>query len=221
MATAATLEDRVRKVLAERSLLKHPFYQAWSTGTLPAERLCEYARQYFHFEAEFPRLLSAIHTRIADPEVRQHILENLWDEEHGERNHRVLWLNFAEALGVSRAEVEATTPNAETRALIDHYRLASREAPIPEALAALFAYEGQVPDIAWEKIRGLREHYGFTPPQFEFFSVHLAADIAHAGTELALIQNLPHDEERVVAAVEAACDRLNAFLDGCYETAVA
>lgn len=216
MATEATLEDRVRAVLAERSLLKHPFYQAWSAGTLPAERLREYARQYFHFEAAFPRLLSAIHSRTEEPEVRQHILQNLWDEEQGERNHRALWLNFAEALGVPRAEVEASSPNEETRALIEHYRRAAREAPIPEALAALFAYEGQVPDIAWEKIRGLREHYGFTPPQFEFFSVHLVADIAHAGTELALIESLPHDEDRVVAAVEAACDRLNTFLDGCY-----
>ena len=218
-ATQTTLEARVYEVLAERSLLKHPFYQAWSAGTLPVERLQEYARQYFHFEAEFPRLLSSIHTRTEDPEVRQHILDNLWDEEHGERNHRALWLDFAEALGVPRAEVEASTPNEETRALVEHFRSVSREAPIADALATMFAYEGQVPEIAWEKIRGLREHYGFTPKQFEFFSVHLAADVAHAGTELALIEGLSDEEDRVVAAVEAACDRLYAFLDGCYEMA--
>ncbi|MSP21436.1 MAG: CADD family putative folate metabolism protein [Dehalococcoidia bacterium] len=219
--THPTLEERIQQVLAARSLLKHPFYQAWSAGTLPIERLQEYARQYFHFEAAFPTLLSAIHTRTEDPEVRQHILDNLWDEEHGERNHRALWLDFAEALGVPRAEVEASTPNTETRALVDHFRTASREAPIAEALAAMFAYEGQVPDIAWEKIRGLREHYGFSPKQFEFFSVHLVADVAHSGTEMALIEGLGHDEDRVVAAVEAACDRLYGFLDGCYEMAAA
>lgn len=219
--TQATLEERVRQVLAERSLLGHPFYQAWSAGTLPVERLQEYARQYFHFEAEFPRLLSAIHTRTEDPDVRQHILDNLWDEEHGPRNHRALWLDFADALGVPSAEVEASTPNAETRALVDHFRTVCREAPIAEALATMFAYEGQVPDIAWEKIKGLREHYGFTPKQFEFFSVHLVADVAHSGTELALIERLGHDEDRVVAAVEAACDRLYVFLDGCYATAAA
>jgi len=218
-ATQTTLEARVHAVLTERSLLKHPFYQAWSAGTLPVERLQQYARQYFHFEAEFPRLLSAIHTRTEEPEVRQHILDNLWDEEHGERNHRALWLDFAEALGVPRAEVEASTPNRETRALVEHFRGVSHEAPVAEALATMFAYEGQVPELAWEKIRGLREHYSFTPRQFEFFSVHLAADVAHSATELALIERLSDDEDRVVAAVEVACDRLYAFLDGCYEMA--
>ncbi len=76
-----------------------------------------------------------------------------------------------------------------------------------------------MPEIAWEKIKGLREHYGFRPEQFEFFSVHMVADVAHSGTELALIESLGHDEDRVVAAVETACDRLNSFLDGCYDMA--
>jgi pyrroloquinoline-quinone synthase len=214
-----TLADRVRAVLDERSLLKHPFYQAWSAGTLPRERLQEYARQYFHFEKEFPRLLSAIHTRVEDPEVRQHILDNLWDEEHGERNHRRLWVDFADHLGVPADELEASRPNAETQALLDHFRGVTREGAVAEALASMYAYEGQVPEIAWEKIKGLREHYGFRPDQFEFFSVHMVADVAHSGTELALIESLGHDEDRVVAAVEQACDRLYAFLDGCYEMA--
>ncbi len=217
--TGLALADRVQAVLAERSLLKHPFYQAWTAGTLPRERLQEYARQYFHFEAEFPRLLSAIHTRVADPTVRQHILDNLWDEEHGPRNHRALWLEVAAALGVDRADVEGSTPNAQTAALVQHYRTVASHAPVPEALAALFAYEGQVPEIAWEKIHGLRTHYGFTPQQFAFWSVHLAADVEHSGTELALIESLADDDDRVVAAVEQACDHLYAFLDGCYAPA--
>ncbi len=217
--TQLPLAERIRAVLDARSLLKHPFYQAWSAGTLPTERLQEYARQYFHFEKEFPRLLSAIHTRVEDQEVRQHILDNLWDEEHGPRNHRQLWVDFARALGVSREELEASTPNTETQALLDHFRTVTREAPVAESLAAMFAYEGQVPEIAWEKIKGLREHYGFRPDQFEFFSVHMVADVAHSGTEMALIESLGHDDDHVVAAVESACDRLYAFLDGCYEMA--
>ena len=84
--TATVLEARLAEVLEEKSLLKHPFYRAWTQGTLPAERLQEYARQYFHFEAAFPRFLSALHSRVEDPGVRQLILENLWDEEYGERN---------------------------------------------------------------------------------------------------------------------------------------
>jgi pyrroloquinoline-quinone synthase len=217
--TGLTLTNRVHAALAARPLLQHPFYRAWSAGTLTRAQLQEYARQYYHFEAEFPRLLSAIHTRTADPAVRQHILDNLWDEEHGARNHRALWLEFAAALGLPAAEVEGSVANTETAALLEHYRTAAREAPLAEALAALFAYEGQVPEIAWAKIRGLREHYGFTPEQFAFFSVHLAADVEHSGTELALIESLAGDEDAVVAAVERACEQLYRFLDGCYARA--
>ena len=220
MASNATaLGTRIDAVLAERSLLKHPFYQEWTAGTLSVERLREYARQYFHFEAEFPRWLSAIHSRIEEPALRQLVLQNLWDEEHGERNHRALWLEFAQAVGLSRDEVERSTANAETTALLDHFRAAAQEGSVASALATLFAYEGQVPVVAREKIRGLREHYGFAPEQYEFFLVHLEADIAHADAEVRAIATLDADEQEVVEAVEAACDRLYGFLDGCYEAA--
>lgn len=211
------LEARLGEVLDEKSLLKHPFYRAWTAGTLPKERLREYARQYFHFEAAFPRFLSALHSRVDDGVVRQLLLENLWDEEHGERNHRALWLEFAEALGVPKGEVEASTPNAETAALVAHFDRACREAAPAEALATLFAYEGQVPAVAWQKIDGLRKFYAMKPAEFEFFTVHLTADVAHSGAELACIGRLGGEPGAVAAAASAACDRLLAFLDGCYE----
>lgn len=220
-ANPAALEARIRAVLDEHSLLKHPFYQEWTAGTLAAGRLQEYARQYFHFEAAFPRLLSAIHARTESPEIRQIILDNLWDEEHGERNHRQLWIEFGHALGLSTEEIVTSAPRPETQALVDHFYEAARQAPVAEAMATLFAYEGQVPAIAWQKIKGLAEHYGFTPDQFEFFSVHLVADIAHSGGEMAAIAQAATDEEAVVAATEAACKRLWTFLDGCYEMAPA
>lgn len=218
MATTptTTLETRIQAVLEAKSLLKHPFYAEWTTGTLPVERLQEYARQYYHFEAAFPRFLSAIHARTESAEIRQLLLENLWDEEHGERNHPALWLEFAAALGVSAEEVKTAEIRPETAALIAHFRETSEQAPLAQALATLFAYEGQVPNVAWQKIKGLTDNYGFTPDQFEFFSVHLVSDVAHAGAEMHAIQSSARDDEAVIRAVEASCDHLLAFLDGCY-----
>jgi pyrroloquinoline-quinone synthase len=178
-----------------------------------------YARQYYHFEAAFPRLLSAIHTRTESPEIRQMLLDNLWDEEHGERNHPRLWLDFANALGLADADVTDAALQPQTQQLIGHYTAMAREAPLGEALATLFAYEGQVPTIAWQKIKGLSEHYGFTPNQFEFFSVHLVADIAHAGHEMEAIDIASRDNDRVIDATEKACKLLLGFLDGCMEEA--
>lgn len=223
MVTTPTtnLRERLKGVLEERSLLKHPFYQEWTAGTLSRERLREYARQYYHFEAMFPRFLSAIHTRTESPRIRQLLLDNLWDEEHGERNHPELWLEFAEALGVPRQEVLDAPLRPETRALIEHFQRMCHEAPIAEALATLYAYEGQVPSIAWQKIKGLSECYGMTPEQFEFFTVHLVADIGHSGSEMEGIQEACTDEDAVIRATEAACERLWAFLDGCYRAEAA
>lgn len=213
---SSELQGRLQEVLTAKSLLTHPFYREWTAGTLQVERLQEYARQYFHFEAAFPRFLSAIHARTESPPVRQMLLENLWDEEYGPRNHRALWLEFAEAVGVPSAEVEASTPNTETTALVDHFGRMCREAPVAEALATLYAYEGQVPAVARQKIIGLRENYGLRPEQFEFFSIHLVADVAHSDTELKAIAETMESEESVVAAAAVACDRLLSFLDGCY-----
>ena len=220
MTEAGTaLETRMREAIAERSLLQHPFYQAWSAGTLEVERLQDYVRQYYHFERAFPRFLSAIHARTESPAVRQLLLDNLWDEEHGKRNHAALWLEFAAALGVSRDEVESAEPHPETAALVEHYAHVAANAPVGEALAALFAYESQAPVIAWEKIKGLTEHYDLLPAQFEFFSVHLVSDVAHSGAELSAIEELCEDDDAVVTAAERASERLLAFLDGCYGAA--
>lgn len=217
--TGTALEGRMREAIGERSLLQHPFYQAWSAGTLEMERLRDYARQYYHFERAFPRFLSAIHARTESPAIRQLLLDNLWDEEHGERNHAALWLEFAAALGVSPEEVEGAEPHAGTTALVEHYAGVAANAPVAEALAALFAYESQVPSIAWEKIKGLTEHYDLLPDQFEFFSVHLVSDVAHSGAELSAIEELCEDGDAVVAAAEQASERLLGFLDGCHGAA--
>jgi pyrroloquinoline-quinone synthase len=213
--TSVPLEERIQRLIDERALLKHPFYAAWTAGTLPLEGLREYARQYYHFEAAFPRFLSAIHARTESLEVRQLLLDNLWDEEHGDRNHIALWLEFAAALGLDPEDVRRSQPNAATRALIDHFFTVCRERPVAEALAALYAFEGQVPRLAWQTMKGLTEHYDMEPDQFEFFSVHLVADVSHGGAELAAIRATAGDDDAVIEAARAACEQLLVFLDGC------
>src|SRR5690606_14134257 len=122
--------------------------------------------------------------------------------------------------GLSKEDVVSAPLKPQTRELIEHFREQATSAPLADGLATLYAYEGQVPQIAWQKIKGLTDHYGFTPDGFEFFSVHLVSDIARSGAEVAAIEEACEDEDAVVHATEVACDRLLAFLDGCYEGAV-
>jgi len=210
------LLERIDALIAERHLLKHPFYTKWRAGELTRDELQEYARQYYAFESTFPRLLSALHTRSEKPEVRQSLLDNLWDEEHGEVNHAEMWLRFGEGIGVERTSVRSAPPNDGTRALLDTYWSAVSDGPIAAGIAALYAYEGQVPEVAAEKIRGLVDQYGIDDPRtLAFFTVHSTLDVEHSGAERDMIASLATseaDEEAALAATRAALDAWWGFL---------
>jgi len=218
--TTQTFTETLDEIVAERSLLKHPFYQAWTAGTLPLESLREYARQYYHFEAAFPTFLSAVHARMEPGEARKAVLDNLWDEEHGEKNHLALWLQFCEALGLDEDEVRASEPNAQTRDLIEGFRAACSQGTVAEGLATLYAYESQAPAVATQKIAGLQRFYGFVDERgYEFFTVHKDVDVYHAQAERDLIAaaaTTPEARLGLEEATRTAADRLWRFLDGAY-----
>ena len=209
------LLEEVDRLIEGKSLLDHPFYTKWAAGTLPAEALREYARQYYAFESSFPRFLSALHSRCDRADVRASLLENLWDEEHGDANHAELWLRFAEGLGVSRDDVRRTGWNDATRDLVDTYRRFAAGAPVAAGVAALYAYEKQVPGVAASKIDGLRRFYGITGgPALQFFEVHASLDLEHSGHEARIVEDLGAGQETEV--LEATSDALDAwwrFLD--------
>lgn len=211
------LLERIDALIAERHLLKHPFYTKWREGTLSREALQEYARQYYAFESTFPRLLSSLHARSERADVRQSLLDNLWDEEHGEVNHAELWLRFGEGIGVDRESVRTATANSGTRGLLDSYWASVTDASLAAGIAALYAYEGQVPEVATEKIRGLVEQYGVDDPRtLAFFTVHSTLDIEHSGAERSMIASLAptaDEEEQVLAATRSALDAWWGFLD--------
>jgi pyrroloquinoline-quinone synthase len=185
------LLNRIDEMIDEHHLLKHPFYTKWSQGTLPKEALQEYARQYYAFESSFPRFISAIHTRTESASARQQLLDNLWDEEHGEVNHAELWLRFAEGIGVDRDDVKSAERNPATQALVDLYADMSKNAPVPAAVAALYAYERQVPQTSESKIEGLAKHYDVEDKRTtSFFAVHSTLDIEHSGAERQMLGEL-------------------------------
>jgi pyrroloquinoline-quinone synthase len=175
-------------LLESRHLLKHPFYTAWSRGELPLETLRSYAGQYYHFESNFPRFVAAAYSLLDRSADRRTLLDNLVDEEGRDPTHPELWLDFAEGLGLSRRSARAARPFPATRHLLERYARLSAMGPAA-ALAALYSYESIFPEIAAEKSRGLREHYGLGDPRtHEFFRVHTTADVAHAGAERKLLR---------------------------------
>ena len=139
--------DKIDNDIAEKHLLKHPFYLAWTRGELSREALSDYARQYYHHVAAFPTYLSAAHAKCGDQPTRKQLLKNLIDEEAGSPNHPELWLKFTEGLGVDDVNVRNTEKWPETKNLIDTFRAVCGDGSTAEGLAALYAYESQIPAI--------------------------------------------------------------------------
>ena len=220
-----TILDAIDEKIAGRHLLTHPFYLAWTRGELSRETLADYAGQYYRHVAAFPTYLSALHARCDDQTIRQHLLQNLIDEEAGEPNHPQLWRIFANSLGISSEQLDQIETWPETANLIATFREICREGNLAQGLAALYSYESQIPAVSESKIDGLIRHYNFTEPEsYRYFSVHIEADKEHSAVERKLLgENLRwEDRDKVSAAVDRVLAALWELLSGvCRRHAIA
>jgi pyrroloquinoline-quinone synthase len=205
-------------VIAEKHLLKHPFYQLWSRGELKLETLREYAISYYPHVAAFPTYVSGVHSGCDDPALRQELLENLVEEERGPENHPALWRKFAAALGAAVSDLAVSPRTPEVAEAIAEFRRSTREGSTAEGLAALYAYESQIPEVSKTKREGLCAFYGIEEGDAtRFFSVHEKADVWHREVEreaLSRVADTPEAREKALEAARRCCDALNRALDG-------
>ena len=211
---SASIDEKV----ADRAMLKHPFYQAWTEGRLSLETLRAYARQYFHHVEAFPQAVSAVHSSCPDREGRRMLAENLAEEEGieaGKQDHATLWLMFACGLGESEDGVRDQGLNHETQTLIDTFRTLTRRS-YASGLGALYAYESQFPGVASAKIEGLIDRYGISDePTLRFFRVNENADVEHSAVCRELLDRLPGEQRaEAIAAGEELAGVLWNFLSG-------
>jgi pyrroloquinoline-quinone synthase len=150
-----TTSRRCDHAISTFDLLDHPFYRAWSDGTLAVAALRDYARDYGAFIAAIDggwRTLGE--AQIADHEVAH---ARLWEE------------TFAAALGTRVVNDAPQTPPAA--ALLATTR--DLFAAAPSATGALYAFEAQQPKTANSKLLGLKSHYAALPAACgEYFELH-------------------------------------------------
>ncbi len=207
--------EQLEAAIAQYDLLSHPFYKAWAAGELTRDDLREYARQYFHHVEAFPSYLAELALRLDEGELRRAVLANMCDEKGSLDGlgkdavpHSELWLDFAEGMG-ARRDMLFHVPVVEVGELLQFFHAVASEGTAEEALAAFYVYESQVPRVAQEKERGLRELYGADDKTCGYFSLHATADIYHSNVWRTQL------EKRLAANPEAA----QAALDAGEETA--
>ena len=191
--------EELDAIVARFDLNQHPFYVDWRAGTLPVDRLREYANEW----APFIGAVAAGWDTIGEPSYA--------DEERG---HEELWARFRAGLGADR---EASRPQSATLLAVGENAFAAR----PEALGALYAFEVQQPATAQSKLAGLREHYAGTVDSDaqEYFRVH-ALETDEPAMLAARIESLSDGDW---ARARTACALFSAAawgaLDGVYYTA--
>jgi pyrroloquinoline-quinone synthase len=191
---AEFVEDLRAMIDAGRAFGRHPLWLRIAEGHLPRAALAPFAVQFFLQVREFPRAVSALHSRCPDPHERVELAESLYEEETGRISgcnvsHPELFIGFGEGVGVPRRAMVDGVPLPTTAALIDWFERSTRDLPFIEGAAATnLAAEGQVPGA-------------FGP----FWDVHEHADREHSSigdhvvVRMAVTPELRADVRRAVA----------------------
>jgi pyrroloquinoline-quinone synthase len=209
---------RLDALVSEKHLLKHRFYCLWTEGKLTKENIREYAISYYPHVAAFPTYVSGVHSHCEDAALRQELLENLIEEERGNENHPALWRRFAASVGAAESDLATAPRTPEIAETIAEFRRSTRDGSVAEGLAALYAYESQIPEISRTKREGLAAFYGISEPKdVAFFTVHEEADVWHRQVEreaLGRIAETPEDRDNALEAAARCLTALNGALDG-------
>jgi len=212
---------RLDRLIQSRSILLHPFYVAWQCGKLTRDQLMVYAKVYYPHVASFPHYLQSAVDSADDP-VRPELERNLADEISHPKPHNELWLDFAEGLGLERLTVAHAAPRPAAQKIVNTFDRLTRSGTA-RALAALYAYESQQPEVSRQKADGLRRYYGVgSPTALAYFEVHAETDIQHRNGERCALAGCLASGASPGVILDSATEALDAYwglLDGICEDA--
>jgi pyrroloquinoline-quinone synthase len=190
---------QIDKKIEQYSLLKHPFYQQWSAGTLTQESLRGYVKEYYHLVKAVPSMVEHIYNANPTEEIKR----NLEDE----KRHIALWEQFAAGMGISLKELQEYTPSEQTVDAVNRM-VKLMEKPV-EGAAAMYAYEAEIPAISHSKLEGLKAFYGISDAKtVEYFNEHEVADVYHREVWKSMMKNYSEKEQET--ALNSAIECLKA-----------
>jgi pyrroloquinoline-quinone synthase len=166
-----------------KSANKSPFSLAWASGKLSRDHLSRWAENHYHYVGPFADYLGYIYARMPEQytEAKDFLLANMYEEEIGGDRHTDLLIRFGEACGTTRERItDPENMSPTTRGLQSWcYSVAMREDPIVAVAGLVVGLESQVPSIYRRQTPTLRDVYGFTDEEVEFFDLHIVSDEIH------------------------------------------
>jgi len=202
---------KINDMIEERSLLKHPFYQAWSDGKLTQESLAGYSKEYFQLVKAVPSFMEPI-IENASSDVVGDLIENQQEES----DHIKPWIAFAGELGISKDELIAYEGLPKTQKAVSD--LTNLMNTFEGGACAMYAFEKEIPKISQTKLDGLAEFYGMTNNEStEYFKLHTEADVRHAASWQHILEKSLTDSNNLIEIVDKSLSAQNLLLDSCFE----
>jgi pyrroloquinoline-quinone synthase len=216
----AALED----ALKGREAKDASFSQAWADGKLKRDHFARWAENHYHYVGPFADYLGYIYANMSDAftDAKDFLLQNMYEEELADIRHTDLLIKFAEACGTTRERVEdPNNMNPVTRGLQAWcYAVAMREHPVVATAALVIGLESQVPSIYKKQIVPLREVYGFTEDEIEFFDLHITSDEVHGerGYQIVLdCATTPELQQRCIELCQWGADMRFSYTKALYD----
>jgi pyrroloquinoline-quinone synthase len=227
--SAVAFAQELYEVVARRHSKDHPIIGMIERGELSREQLLGFTVQFYQlFPKVFPKPIAALYARCPDdPDIERHLLENLMEEGTGQvsgsAGHRDLYIQFGEAMGLSRQALDTAEPLPETAALVNWRDVLFSQRPWVEAVACQgYALEGTAAERMKRIVRGLREHYGVPPEGMGYWRVHIEVEDDHGAIGPTAIERYARTDEQqasVREALQRTLDTFWNFFDGvrrCY-----
>jgi pyrroloquinoline-quinone synthase len=199
--TANSYREEMIDAIKGKHSQRHPFTERWVSGELTRANLGYWAAQHYHYVGKFSRWLGAVLAECEYEEVRDFLLENMWEEEMGTR-HTEMLIKFAESCGTTREQVLNADVLPTTLALTTWCYQKSKGPFLLAAAGLLVGLESQVPEIYKRNTPPLREKYGFTADEVEFFTVHITADEDHAERGFQILERYTKTEADRLAVLK-------------------
>jgi pyrroloquinoline-quinone synthase len=199
------------------------FSQAWADGLLTREHFARWAENHYHYVGPFADYLGYIYGNTPDrfTEAKDFTLQNMYEEELADIRHTDLLIRFGEACGTTKERIEdPNNMNPVTRGL----QSAMREHFVVATAALVVGLESQVPSIYKKQIVPLREVYGFTEDDIEFFDLHITSDEVHGerGYQIVLDHaDTPELQQRCLDFVRWGAEMRYSYTRALYDTYVA
>ena len=204
------LIDQINAEIEKGSLLKHKFYQMWQEGKLTLEQLSGYSKEYYQLVKKVPSFVENALVNNQD-ERYDKTIESILAEE---REHVEPWVRFATSLNMNAEELDQYPGESQTRKAISDLSAISKSS-FEEGVAALYAFEKELPKISETKSNGLRQFYNkFDDDSHRYFDIHKEADIYHAKVWENILNECSEDKhEKIINAVKISLAAQNDLLD--------